>query len=94
MNLQLIRSFNPQEKVYKPDWDDTAIDFTFSNGLTLTGFTQINNQSTETDCLEGLDGFLYIDSIEQLESLISKSFEQVLEDIKKEDDSFPIDDYI
>lgn len=94
MNLQQIKSFNPSENIYKPDWDDTAIDFTFENGLTLTGFTQINNESVETNSLEGLDGFIYIDTIEELEYLLSQSFEDILQDIKLKDNSFPIDNYI
>jgi len=94
LTKQVIDSYGFSERTYKPDWDDTAIDYTLENGLVLTGFTQINNSPTEMDSLEGLDGCIYIENKEELDRLVNQSLEDICKKIKNENPNFDIDQYI
>jgi hypothetical protein len=88
LTLKFIRTFNPIETKSNPDLGDTQIDFDFSNGVTLSGFTQINYANKEVDSLEGFDGFLYIETQEKLEKVLSMSFSQVIYYIAESDKDF------
>lgn len=96
MNLSLtkIRKFKPTEVVSKPDYDDTQIEFTFSNGVSLVGLTQCNNRSCKTDSLEGFGGFLIIETVEELNKILDMTYEEVLDYIYSLDQNFNKIDYI
>jgi len=94
LSLKIIRSYDFKERTHKPDWDDTCIEFTLPNGLELDTMTQCNNHPTESDSLEGLDGYIYIETKEELDELISMSYEEVIKKIASENKDFDIDEYI
>ena len=77
LTLEIIKSYGFKERTYKPDWDDTCLEITLPNSITLSTMTQCNNLPTESDSLEGLDGYIYIETKEELDELISMSYEEV-----------------
>jgi hypothetical protein len=93
LSLEILRSYGFKERTYKPDWDDTCVEFTLPNGIMLNTMTQCNNQPTESDCLEGMDGFIYIDSKEDLDELVNMSYEDALNKIASENKNFDINNY-
>lgn len=88
LNLETIRSFNLNERTYKPDWDDTAIDFTLPSGITLTTLTQCNDCTTEADSLEGLDGYIYLKTKEDLDFFVSKRYDEIIDFVASNNPSF------
>jgi hypothetical protein len=94
LSLEIIRSYGFEETISKPDWDDVQLEIELPNGLRLSTLTVCNNNPTDSDSLEGLDGFIYIKTKEELDVLISKSFEQICKDVKEEDDNFDINEWL
>ena len=43
------------------------------------------NEPTESDALEGLDGYIYIDTKEELDNLLSKTLHEIREEFYGED---------
>lgn len=94
LTLEIIRSYGFKERTYKPDWDDTSIEFTLPNGIKLDTMTQCNNRPTKSDSLEGMDGYLYIDTKEELDELVNMSYEEVIQKIASENTDFDINEYL
>jgi hypothetical protein len=94
LNIDIIKNYGFEEKITKPDWDDVSLEIELPNGLCLSTLTVCNNEPTECDSMEGLDGYIYITTKEELDDLISKSFEEICREIKDKDDSFDLDEWI
>ena len=94
LSFEIIESYNFKKRTYKPDWDDTSVEYELPNGLLLTTMTQCFNEPCDSDSLEGLDGFIYIVSKEELDTLINQSFEDVCKTIAEKDANFDIEEYI
>lgn len=94
LTLEIIKSYGFKERIYKPDWDDTCLEIMLPNGITLSTMTQCNNLPTESDSLEGLDGYIYIETKEELDELISMPYEEVINKIASENNSFNLNDYL
>lgn len=94
LSLEIIRSYGLKERFYKPDWDDTCIEITLPNGIELSAMTQCNNLPTKSNSLEGLDGYLYIETKEELDELIGMTYEQVIQKLASENEDFDADDYL
>lgn len=92
LSLKIIRSYGFEERTHKPDWDDTCVEITLPNGIELTTMTQCNNEPTESDTLEGLGGWIYIDTKEELDELIGLSYEDVVKKIASENEDFVIEE--
>jgi len=88
LTLEIIKSYNFKERTYKPDWDDVAIDFTLPNELELTTLTVCCNEPVKSISMEGLDGYIYINTKEELDELLQKSFNEILTLIKSENPKF------
>lgn len=93
LTLDAIRKFSVSERIQKPDWDDTAINFTFPNNIDLTCLTVCGNEIVDDLSLEGVDGFIYIETVEDLELFVSKSCDEVLNGIYETDKRFKIDEW-
>ncbi len=93
LNLTIIEGFNLPKENYTPDWDDSGYKFKLPSGLTLSGLYRCNNSPTEMDILEGLDGYICIQTKEELEELIALTYDQILEWVKIKDPEFKIEDY-
>ena len=94
LSLKIIRSYNLPERTYKPDWDDTCIEFTLPNGITLSTMTQCNNRPCKSDSLEGLDGYIYIETKEELDEIVNMSYEELIMKIAFENDDFNLEEYL
>lgn len=94
LTLEIIRSYGFPEKSYNSDHDDICIDFETSNGLTLQSMIICNNEPVESDSLEGLDGYIYITTKEELDQLLSLTYEEVLDEIASDHDDFDKEDYL
>lgn len=94
LSLEIIRSYGFKERTHKPDWDDTCLEITLPNGITLDTMTQCNNQATESDSLEGMDGWIYINTKEELDELVNMSYEEAINKISSENEDFDPDEYL
>ncbi len=94
LTLKIIESFNLPKRSYKPDYDDNGYEFTLPNGIVLEGLFMCNNEPTEMDMLEGLDGWICIETEDELKELISMTYGQVINKIAEEHDDFHLNDYI
>jgi len=94
LNLKIIEKYNLPKTITKPDWDDVQNNYTLPNGIELSSLTVCCNEPCESNCLEGLDGWIYIETEEELIELIKLSAEEVLNKIKSENEDFDIDKYI
>ena len=94
LTLEIIESYNFEKKTFKPDWDDVQNDYTLPNGLTIGCLTVCSNEPCKVDSLEGMDGYIYIETKEQLDDLNSKTFEQICKEIAKVNENFDIEDYV
>lgn len=94
LTIDVIRSYGFEENISKPDWDDVQLEIHLPNGLSLTTLTVCCNEPTEVDSLEGLDGYIYIETKEELDELINLSYEEVLDKVKSENKDFKIEDYL
>lgn len=94
LNLEIIQSFGLPEKSYRPDHDDSGITVTLPNGIDLDLLIICNGSPTDCDALEGLDGYIYITTKEELADLVSYSYEQAIEEIAKDNKDFNKEDYI
>jgi hypothetical protein len=93
LNLEIIESFNLPKKIWTPDWDDKGYEFTLPCGVIVTTYFVCNNTPTESDALEGLDGWLYITSKEELEKIIKMDASELFEYIAKNNKDFPIEKF-
>lgn len=94
LTLKLIEDFNLKQRVVTPDYDDAGYEFTLPSGIILIGFFMISHEPCETDSLEGMDGYIYIDTVEELEELVAiKSYAETLLWIKKRDKDFDLEEY-
>jgi len=94
LSLEIIEKYNLPKTITKPDWDDVSNNYTLPNGIELSTLTVCNNEPCKSDCLEGLDGWIYITTEEELQELISLTSEKVLEKIADENEDFDIDKYL
>lgn len=94
LNLEIIESYNLPAHNYRPDYDDAGYIFTLPSGIELSGLHMCNGRSIIMNMLEGLDGYIIIETEEELKELISLSYEQTLQKIKSEFEDFKIEDYI
>lgn len=94
LTLDIINNFNLKKETIRPDWDDVGYEFTLPCGIKLVGFFMLNGSPCETNCLEGVDGYIYIETKEELTDLVSMSDEQIFNQIKSENPEFNIDEWL
>ena len=88
LTLKIIESFNLKKQFIRPDWDDAGYEFTLPSGIILKGFFMLNNEPCETNSLEGLDGYIYIETKEELEELMGPNIDEIFEKIKMKTPEF------
>lgn len=88
LSLGLINSYGLGKKAHQPDWDDRGYEYTFPSGIVLSGLFMCNGEPCEVNCLEGLDGYIYIDTEEELRDLINMSLDETFEMIEKDNPDF------
>jgi hypothetical protein len=88
LSKKIIEGYEFPQTISKPDWDDVQVEYELPNGLRLSTLSVCNNSPTKLDSLEGLDGFIYINTKEELDALLSKSYEQILDDVENENEEF------
>lgn len=81
LSLEIIEKYNLKKEGFRPDHDDFGYKFEFPNGIELSGLYICNGFPCELDCLEGLDGYIYIETEEELVELINMSLEEVFNKI-------------
>lgn len=94
LSLKIIKSYGFPEEISKPDWDDVQLTITLPNGLELSTLTVCFNEPTNCNSLEGLDGYIYISTKEELDELISISYIDILRKISAENSDFDISKYL
>jgi len=93
LSLELINSYGLKKQSYQPDWDDRGYEYTFPSGIVLSGLFMCNNEPCELDCLEGLDGYIYIDTEEEFRNLIEMSLDETFEMIEKDNPKFDREEF-
>lgn len=94
LTLNIIESFGMDKKHYKPDHDDTGYEFTLpKTGIDLSTLFVCCGEPTESDSLEGLDGWIYIETKEELETIIKFNGEELFDYIESIHDDFDRSEY-
>ena len=93
LSFEIIESFGLKKKFITPDWDDAGYEFTLPSGIIVTGFHMLNSCPHPMDTLEGLSGFIYIETKEELENLISLTYDEILKNIKEKKPEFNIEEW-
>jgi len=94
LTQEIIESFGMRKKGFKPDYDDAGNRYTLPCGHDVEGFFMLNGDSCNMDSLEGLGGYLYITTKEELELIHSfTDEEQLFEYIEKGDEDFDRSDF-
>lgn len=93
LTLDIVESYGFKREISKPDWDDVMNTYTLPNGLSVSFLTVCNNRPTSFDGLEGLDGWVYIRTKEELDILLSKTFREICEDIASKEKKFKFEEY-
>lgn len=94
LTLEIIESYGFESETTKPDWDDVQVEYTLPNGIRLSALTVCCNQPCNVDSLEGVDGFIYIETKEELDILISKSAEEIFDELAEKYDNFNKEEYL
>lgn len=94
LTTKIIESYNFEKRISKPDYDDVQVNYELPNGLDLSTLSICGNEPTEQDSLEGLDGFIYIETKEELDDLLSMTFEEVVEKVASENEDFDKEEWI
>tara|TARA_R110000772_G_scaffold2410_4_gene8580 strand:+ start:55534 stop:55824 length:291 start_codon:yes stop_codon:yes gene_type:complete len=94
LSFEIIESYGFPRTITKPDWDDVQNNYTLPNGIELGTLTVCNNEPCSSDMLEGWDGFICIETKEELDELVKLTWDEVCEKINKERNDFPIDEYM
>jgi hypothetical protein len=92
LTYKIIESLVKTLKPLRFDWDDCGFEVILPCGIILVGHTMINNRKVESDSLEGMDGFIYIRTKEELELLISMTRDEVFNWIKEKNPDFDINE--
>lgn len=93
LSKDIIDKYNFKYKISKPDWDDVEITYTLPNGLELSALTVCSNQPCDVDTLYGIDEYLIVNTVTELEKLMSLTFDEILDDVAKQNPDFNIEDY-
>jgi len=94
LTLKIIESYNMKRVSTRPDYDDMGFLFSLPNGIDMDTLFVCNGEPCECDSLEGLDGWLYIETKEDLDKYYNMEWNEVLLYLKSEDDRFPIGEFI
>ena len=94
LSLKIIESYNFPKSNYNPDWDDSGYKFTLPSGIVVSGLYRCNNSPKEMDMLEGLDGYICIETEDELKKLVEQTYEETLKEIKSKNPKFKIEDYL
>lgn len=99
LNLQLIEKFaeenNMSKSIWTPDWDDRGYTFTLNSGIDINVLFVCNSTPCDSDMMEGLDGWICIQTLEELEKFNSMDYNETLQYIAEENkgNGFKIEDY-
>lgn len=98
LTLKTIEKYNLDKRSYTPDYDDKGYIFTLPSGIELSCLFMCNGEPCDTDSLEGLDGYIYIQTEEELVELIELSYEDLIMKIAtklaSENKPFTTSDYL
>lgn len=90
---ELVRSMDIEEvRRYKTDWDDLSVDY-MVNDFCLTALVVCGNEVCKTIALEGVDGHVNLETVGDLKGFMAKSRYQILNDIKKEEPTFEVENW-
>ena len=94
LSLEKIRNLGLKEESYITDYDDITIEFELPNEAVLSSMTLCSGEPCDVDSLEGFDGYLYIETLEELTELVGMTYEEVCRKIKADDDTFDLEEYL
>lgn len=94
LSLEIIESYGFPKKSKPTNYDDITNYYTLPNGIELGCLTVCGFEITDCDSLEGMDGWIYIESKEELDELVGMSYTQVCEKLARENDDFDINEYL
>lgn len=93
LSLEIIDKHDLPKTRYTPDYDDAGYEVELPSGLVLKGLFMCNGEPCDFDSLEGLDGYIYIQTEEELVELINLGYEELLDRVSAENKDFKRDDY-
>jgi hypothetical protein len=77
LNSEIIGKYAKSRKQIQTDHSDFSYDYTFENGMILSSLYISEGKPIEQDSLEGYDGWIYIDTEEELIELLKFSDDDI-----------------
>jgi len=94
LTLDIIQGLGMESQSYKPDHDDFGLKFLLpKTGFELTCLTVCNGEPCDSDSLEGMDGWLYITTKEEIERVMELDENQLFEFIEADNPEFDREDF-
>lgn len=88
LTQEIIESFEMRKENFKPDYDDAGCRYTLPCGHDVEGFFMLNGDSCKMDSLEGLDGYLYITTKEELEKIHKMTEDELFDYVESQNEDF------
>lgn len=79
LTLKVIESFKLQKEKWQPDYNDLGFIFTLPNGIELSTLTVCNGEVCESSSLEGWDGWICIDTKQELIRYMKMGYLEIIE---------------
>jgi len=88
LNQEIIESYEMRSVHFKPDYDDSGNRYTLPCGHDVEGFYMLNGESCSMDALEGMGGWLYINTKEELDAVMKMNENELFAFIEKDNEDF------
>jgi hypothetical protein len=70
LTQDIIEKYAKSREQKQTDHSDFSYNYTFENGMILSSLYISEGRPIDIDCLEGYDGYIYIDTEQELKELI------------------------
>ena len=88
LTLEIIESYGMETKNYTPDYDDKGYTFLLPSGIEVSGYFVINGQPCVMNMLEGMDGYLIIETKEELDLYYNMNYDQLIDYVDNLEEDF------
>lgn len=93
LTLEIIESYKMQTTRYTPDYDDKGYTFLLPSGIEVSGYFVINGKPCVMSMLEGMDGYLIIETKEELDLYYNMDYDSLVDYVDNLDEDFDPEDY-
>jgi len=94
LTWEILDDYGFRKEVTHPDHDDTEITYYLPNNVLLSQLSVISNESVKLDNLQGFCDYLEINTKEDLDKILTMTYEEVVIELADKHSDFVIEDWI